>query len=567
MGATMTMDRLPSFRTLGNIYGEYKILPRLILQSRLGVDFINYREHTYDPPTTRQGGKYNGLGLESNSEVYQTMLSNTLNYRFSLLENHSFDLVLGNSYEGYRRIRDYMRGQDFPSPELEYIYSAATIVFAEVRSLERKLNSYFGRLKYNYDNRYLFTFTARYDGSSRFGENNRYGFFPSGDFAWRISEEIFYPQNVVNDLKLRLSYGLTGNDQVPDFSTLPLYSTDDTYNGLPGISISQLPNPDLKWESTAQTNVGLDLQMFESRITMTLDYYYKNTTNLLLQRPIPTSSGFSGITNNIGSMENRGVEIYLQSLNLDGPLTWTTSMNLSFNRNKVTELYNDQPIEDIGRGYNRVEVGQPIGVFYGWNSLGVDPTTGDLVFEDIKVDGIIDENDRTIIGNPHPDFQGGFNSKLSYSGFELSLFMQFSYGNQVFNGSRRYIEVMKGIDNQTAAVLRRWKQEGDVTDVPRATNSDPNANDRQSSRFIEDGSYLKLKNIKLSYNLKPNLLRQLKMKRVTLYILGENLLTLTNYTGMDPEVNYAGQDVLRLGTEFFTYPQAKSFHVGINLGF
>ncbi len=556
-----------TFRTLGNIYGELEIIQGLSFQSKLGIDYIDYREHTYDPSITRQGGKYKGLGLESNSEVMQTMFTNTLNYRFNLQERHLFDMVLGNSYEDYSRVRDYIRGQDFPSPELEYIYSASTIIFAEVTSLERKLNSYFGRLKYNFDNKYLLTLTARYDGSSRFGENNRYGFFPSGDLAWRVTEEPFFNPSFINDLKLRFSYGMTGNDQVPDFSTLALYSTATTYNGQPGTAPTQLPNPDLKWESTSQINLGVDVQLLDNRISLTTDLYYKKTTDLLLDRPIPMSSGFSGITTNIGSMENRGLEVYLQTVNLDGAFRWATSINLSMNRNEVTELYNNQPIEDIGRGYNRVEVGEPIGVFYGWKSLGVDPTTGDLVFADIDDNGIIDENDRTIIGNPHPDAFGGFNTSWQYAGIELSVFFQFSYGNDIFNGSRRYLEVLKGIDNQTKDILRRWQEEGDITDMPRATNSDPNANDRQSSRFIEDGSYLKMKNIKLSYNFPSKIISPLKISRLSAYVIGENLLTLTDYSGMDPEVNYAGQDVLRMGTDFFTYPQAKAIHVGLNVEF
>jgi len=554
-------------RTLGNFYGTLDLTKNLSFTSKFGYDILSFREHTYDPATTRQGAKYKGLALESTTEAIRTVWSNILQYDLDLNNDQKVKLLAGAEFEQNTRRAAYMRGQDFPSPELEYIVSAATIVFAEASASDSRLNSYFMRANYNMKNKYLLTLNVRADGSSNFGDNQKYGYFPSGDFAWRISEEAFFPDIAINDLKLRVSHGLTGNDGIPAFSYMPLYGSGRDYENQPGISISQIPNQDLRWETTAQSNVGLNVGFFNSRLELVTDLYYKKTKDLLLSRPLPLSSGFSSVTENIGEMTNKGIEIGVTAHILEGALKWTMVSNTTFNKNEVTRLYNGQALDNIGRGGNRVEEGLPISVFYGWESLGVDPTTGDLVFADNEPDGVIDEKDRTVIGNPHPIFSGGLENVLSYKGLRLSMFFQYSYGNDIFAGTRRYVEVMKGIDNQTSAVLRRWQEPGDITDIPRATNADPNENDRMSSRFVEDGSYLKLKNLRLSYNFSPALIKRLNMHRLEVFLLGQNLLTFTNYSGMDPEVNYAGQDILRMGTDFFTYPQAKSLSLGLNFSF
>jgi hypothetical protein len=346
-----------------------------------------------------------------------------------------------------------------------------------------------------------------------------------------------------------------------------LYSSGANYQLNPGIYPSQLPNPDLKWESTAQLDIGFDLTMFDSRLTFNFDYYNKQTKDLLLYRPVPPSSGFGSYISNIGEMKNNGIEMLLAAKILESDFKWDVSTNFSRNRNEVTKLYNDQPIDQIGRGENSVRVGEPIGVFYNYESLGVDPSTGDIVFNDVDGDGAITENDRTIIGNPNPDFIGALTNNFSYRGFALSVVLQYTYGNDIFNGTRRYIESMKGQDNQLAAIIDRWRQPGDITQIPRATTADLNNNDRASSRFIEDGSYLRFKTIRLSYNFSKKVLEKMKISRLELYVVAQNFITFTNYSGMDPEVNYAGNDDLRYGTDFFTYPTSQTITAGINVQF
>ncbi len=554
-----------NWHTIGNVFLNYNIYKGLTFKAKYGVDYINFREHTFDPPTTRQGAKYQGLGIESTSEVEKKVLSNILTYKTSINEKQLVVLILGNEVEEEQRSSTYLRGEVFPSNQLEYLISSAEKISADAFLLESAIISYFGRAKYNFNNKYIVTFNSRFDGSSRFSNKNKYGLFPSGDLLWRVSEEDFFTIKAINDLKIRVSYGVTGNDKIPDFLYITRFSTSE-YNDLSAIFPVNISNPDLRWESTNQFNLGVDVSLFKNRISISADYYYKKTKDLLFNKPTPPSSGFSSVVTNIGKLENKGFEFAVNTINTNKALRWESAFNISFNSNKVTELYKNQPIDNIGRGSQRIEVGEPIGIFYGYKSLGVNPATGDLVFEDYFTDGIIDVKDKQKIGSPHPLFEGGFSNSLSYANFDLNIFVQFCYGNEIFNGTRRYIELSKS-NNQSTAVLNRWQNPGDISDIPRATNLDPNENNRVSSRFIEDGSFVKLKSLKLAYNINFGFTRKLNVSRFSVFIQVQNLYTLTKFSGMDPEVNYAGPDVIRSGVEFFTYPTAKVYSFGLSIEF
>ncbi len=555
-----------SYRTNSNIYIDYSIFEDLTFSSKLGVDFLNFREHGYESTKTVQGAKYNGLGFETYSNISNIVSNNLLQYnkRFNL---HKIDALLGYSFEKRNYRSSFIRGQDFADDALQYINSAATIASASASASDEGIRSYFGRLNYNFKDKYILALTGRFDTSSKFGDNNKTGFFPAASVAWRISQEEFLRNGeTLSDLKMRVSYGLTGNDDISPFLFSELYG-NTSYGGVPAIYPSNIPNPDLKWESTTQFNFGLDIGLFKDRITLTADYYDKQTNDLLLSRPLPSSSGFSSITENVGKVENKGIELTLSTQNLIGEFTWNTQFNIAGNRNKVLELYNGQPIDDIGRGGNRIMEGQPIGVFYSYESLGVDPSTGDIVYADTNFDGEITSADRTIVGNPHPDFIYGLTNTFAYKNFDLNIFLQGSYGNDVFNGSRLFLESLQGGDNQLASVTRRWQNPGDITDIPRAT-TDPVAasqNKRVSSRFIEDGSYLRFKNITLGYTLNQKNMKNPHFESIRIYLSAQNLFTFTNYSGLDPEVNYRGDDNSVIGTDFFTYPQAQTFTLGVNL--
>jgi TonB-dependent starch-binding outer membrane protein SusC len=556
-----------SFRTLANTYLTAQIIPHLSFTTKWGVDFLNFREHAFEFNTV-QGKKYNGLGFETYTNVMNIVSNNVLTYDNSFGEN-DVEFLLGYSFEKYQDRSSFIRAQDYADENLQYINSAATIASASSDARNSGLRSFFSRFNYNLKKKYIISLSGRIDASTKFGENNRAGFFPSASFAWRIGEESFLDgMPKISELKLRTSYGLTGNDDIPPFLYAELYGVT-SYNGASAIYPSSIPNPDLKWESTAQLDLGLDLGLYENRVFLTFDYYNKQTKGLLLARPLPSSSGFSSITENIGSVENKGVEFNLTTNNLVGAFKWTTQLNLSANRNKVLKLYNGEPIDDIGRGGNRVMEGQPVGIFYSYEWLGIDPSTGDCVYRDLNNDGQITTEDRSIVGNPHPKMIGGITNTFSYKGFDLSLLLQFSYGNDIFNGSRLYLESLQGGDAQVEDIINRWKKPGDITWIPRAT-SDPvaaAANKRVSSRFIEDGSYLRIKNITLGYTLGKSLTEKLHVQSLRVYFTTQNLFTFTRYSGLDPEVNYLGDDNTVVGTDFFTYPQSRSFNFGLNLKF
>lgn len=549
-------------RSNGNVYLEYKFLHGFTFTSKWNVDIYNLREHEYDPITTRQGAKYNGLGIEGTSYASNMVGNNILQYVKSFKEKHNLDLLAGYSFEKYADRTTYIEAINFPNENFQYIESAATIRAASATSLDRALNSFFGQFKYNYLYKYIFTFTARADGSSKFGENNKYGFFPAASIAWRISEEKFMDKaGKLDELKLRGSVGVTGNDGIPDFASLGLYYGSYDYEDNPGIAPTQLPNPNLKWETTLQTGLGLDVAMFNNRIALTADLYYNQTKDLLLARPLPPSTGYTSIYDNIGELENKGIELALNTENLVKAFKWNTSIVFAANRNKVLKLYEGQPIADQGRGGNWVIEGEPIGIFYNYRCLGVDPTTGDLVYDDINHDGVINSDDWTKIGDPNPDFTYGMTNTFSWKNFDLSIFLQGVSGNDVFNGSFLYLESGSGEDNQTKEMVNRWQAPGDITDQPRVGDM------YKSSRFIENGSYMRIKNITFGYNFPKEMMSKLRMKSARVYMTGENLYTFTTYEGMDPEVNYYGNDNVILGTDFFTYPQSRVVMIGLNLGF
>lgn len=544
-----------------NIYLEYKFLDGLSFTSKWSADIYTLREHEYDPITTRQGAKYNGLGIEGSTYVSNLVSSNVLQYVKTLKKDHNLEALLGCSAEKYARRSTYIEAIDFPNENLQYITSAGTIRAASASALDRGMSSFFGQFKYNYLYKYIFTMTARADGSSKFGKNNRYGYFPAASFAWRIAEEKFMKKlPAVSELKLRLSIGLTGNDGIGDFASYGLYGGGYNYGGTSGTAPTQLPNPDLKWESTLQKGAGIDLGLFNDRISLSIDLYHNHTYDLLLARPLPSSSGFPTINANIGDLQNKGIEVVLNTENIKSEFTWNTSFNFAANRNKVLKLYDGQPITDQGRGGNWVVEGEPIGVFYGYRCLGVDPTTGNLVYDDINNDGQITSDDLTKTGNPNPDFTAGLTNTFAYKGFDLSVFLHMVYGNDIFNGNRIYLESASGEDNQTTTMLRRWMKPGDVTDVPRVGDT------YKSSRFIENGSFMRIKNVTLGYNFPKEIIRRVKLKSLRLYVTGQNLYTFTSYSGMDPEVNYYGNDNIILGTDFFTYPQSRTILVGLNVG-
>lgn len=558
-----------TFRNISNIAASYKITSDLVFKNQWGFDFYNLNERRYEPITVDRGAESNGIGISARSDVFKLTQQSTLKYSKTFNSVHNIDVLAGYSFERSNLNYNFIRGNNFPSDQLEYLVSAGNIEEASSEAYFDALQSVFGRINYNYSDKYIFSVSVRHDGSSNFGENNKYATLPAASTAWRIGKEDFMMSvGAISELKLKLSFGLTGNDNIGAFRSRNLYSSGYNYYGNAGIIPTQIPNPDLKWETTTNTNVGLELGLFNDKIMLSADAYYNKTTDLLLDRPLPGSSGFTAVSANVGALQNRGLEVQLSTENLDDELKWNTSINISLNRNKILELYKNQPITDVGRGQNAAIVGEPLGVFYMYRSLGVDPSTGDLVFEDVNNDNQITDEDRTIVGDPNPDFTGGFVNTLSYKGLSLDVFLQFVYGNDIFNGTRQYAEAMAfgDSDNQLSTIKDRWQQPGDITYIPR--NKGTNNLFPLSSHYIEDGSYLRVKNVMLSYTLPTSVLVPMKLiKNLRVYVKAENLYTLTPYSGLDPDVNYAGVGALHQGTDFFTYPHPRSFIAGINFTF
>ncbi|MEQ8238131.1 MAG: TonB-dependent receptor [Cyclobacteriaceae bacterium] len=556
------------FRNISNAYWEYDILPGLTFKNQWGYDYYSLEERRYEPTTTDRGAESDGIALSARSEVSRITQLSTLAYNFSLGDKSEISALIGYSFETGSESSNFIRAINFPSDELQYITSAGTIEEASSNALDFGINSYFARLKYVFDNKYIFTANIRRDGSTSFGQNNTYGNFPGASVAWRVSDESFLDGvNILSDLKLRVGYGLSGNDRIGNFQFLNAYASGFNYRNNPGIVPNNIPNPNLKWESTSQLNIGLDGGVLKDRLTFTVDYYINKTKDLLLNRPLPGSVGFTSVSANVGRLENKGLEFSINGkIIAQKDFSWNTNFNISTNQNKVTELYNDQPITDIGRGNNAVVVGESIGVFYMWKSLGVDPSTGDLVFEDVNNDGQITDLDRQVVGDPNPDFYGGMTNTLNYKGFDLTILFQFNVGNDIYNGVRQYGENMTfgENDNQLTSVAQRWRNPGDRVPIPRINGE---FNNDITSHYIEGGSFLRLKNISAGYTLPSAWSEKIGIAKARVYINLQNIWVWTDYSGYDPEVNYSGIDPVRAGTDFFTFPQPKSIMGGINLKF
>ena len=446
--------------------------------------------------------------------------------------------------------------------------------------------SFFGRVAYNFDSKYLLTANIRADGSSKLHPDHRWGVFPSFSAAWRISSEKFMEDLTwIDDLKLRGGWGQTGNQSgIGDYAYLQRYNIGriewfkkgeegdktDYANAVPTISQANLRTSDLTWETTTQTNIGLDLTVLNGRLTFNADYYYKKTKNMLMNVSLPAgAAAATSIARNEGEMVNKGFELSISSKNFrGGAFTWDTDFNISFNRNKLTKLelqkvYYDAKTADVVNDYVvRNEPGRALGGFYGYISDGVDPETGELMYRDLNHDGKISSSDRTYIGDPNPDFTYGMTNTFSWKGFNLSIFIQGSYGNDIYNASRIETEGMYDGKNQSTRVLGRWKIPGQITDVPKA-----NFKLLNSTYFVEDGSYLRLKDVSLSYNVKGKLLKKWGITRLQPYFTATNLLTWTSYSGMDPEVNQWGNSGTVQGIDWGTYPHCRSYVFGINVEF
>jgi TonB-linked SusC/RagA family outer membrane protein len=562
-----------SFRSLANIYAAYTIVKDLTFKSEFGSDIYDLRERNFWGRKTITGGPA-GEAQNRSVRVVNYNWENYLTY-IKTLGVHHLNLVGGMSYQQSNSIGSDIFGKGFPTDDFTNIDNAAEVTTYGGWEEATSYLSYFARANYKINEKYFFTLSGRVDGSSRFGVDNRFGFFPAGSAGWIISQEDFMAEvkDVLSYLKVRASYGVTGNSGIPDFAHLALYSSVN-YAGRTGIESIQLPSSELGWENTAQLDLGVDFGFFNNRITGEFDWYQKRTSDLLLYRTLPATSGHEGIWNNVGELENRGIEFALHSNNLSGKFIWTTDFNMAFNKNTIIDINGP---EITPNGINYVIEGQPIGVFKIVKYAGVDPDNGDALYY-ISSDSDETTNnynlaEKQIVGSPNPDFTGGFNNYFEYAGLDLNVLISFVYGNEIYNGAGVYQSANGDwFDNQTADQMNRWQNVGDITDVPQARLGYGNGT-KESSRYLSDGSYVRFRNVNLGYTLPKSLTSRMKMSSVRVYLGVQNLYTLTNYKGWDPEVNWVGagrstqNNNIIQGYDFYTAPQARTYTLGINLSF
>ena len=576
-----------SNRIIGNQYAEYQFLEGLKLRSNLNLDYLSMKEDEFLPSTLDYREGYNSGAVRAINNL--TWGNETyLSFDKTLNEKHNLGALLGMSFQDWKYERTGLDGMFFPSDNIRTLNAAGTISNQDVNiTTEHSLLSYFGRLSYDYMGKYLLELNLRADGSSRFGEDKRFGYFPSASIGWRFSDEKFLQgQNVLADGKLRFSAGQTGNEAIGNYTSQGEFLVGTNYLGYSGASPSVMPNSGLTWETTTQYNAGIDLAFLNNRIVFNADAYLKETDDLLYNVPIPRTTGFSYITQNIGSIENKGLEFLLVTKNLVGDFKWDTNLNISLNRNKVTDL----PDELLTNGYIQngqyhiLQEGLPIGTFYGWKFEGVYASDednvngitngalgsvfkgGDPIWNDLNGDNIIDEDDRQVIGDAQPDFFGGIANNFSYKNFSLNVFFQFSYGNDIYSEINHQRNSVVRYNNLSTDALNRWRQQGDVTDFPKPVRDDPMQSDsRIQSRWVEDGSYLKLKNVNLRYRFPDRLIEPFGLSNLDVFVTASNLITWTKYTGFDPDVNsYSG---LRSGVDEGSYPQSRTIMTGLNFQF
>ncbi|MCL8008336.1 TonB-dependent receptor [Gelidibacter japonicus] len=592
--SNIVKNTIKGYNLQGNVYGELGLLKYLKFKTLLGVEANFWDTRTWSPSYSWDSDVAPNAYLSESSNKSLTLVwDNTLTFNKEFNSGSSITAVIGTSAQEnqFRFISGSVQG--FPSESTQTLNNGLLQPTINGSGSEWSIFSYFSRGQYDYQNKYYLTATIRRDGSSRFGSGNKYGTFPSASAAWRVSEEAFLQESkIINDLKLRVGYGVTGNQNIGNYSFASAYNTN-LYN-FNGVFVTAavptvLPNSNVKWESQKQFNIGIDASLFNRFMDVTIDGYVKNTEDMLVPQTVPVTSGYSDIYVpfiNAGQIRNQGIELLLTTHNMStDKFKWSTDVVFAYNKNEVIDINSNTPLTtgSIGLNYTlgRIQPGQPINVFYGFVQDGIfqtqeevnnhavqvpgsDPASstspGDIRFKDLNSDGVINDNDRTFIGNPNPKFNYSLNNTFRIGDFDLSVFFQGVYGNDIFNANRLYTENMSVTTNQSTEVLNRWNGPGTSNSVPRAVFGDPNNNNRQSTRYIEDGSYLRLKNVNLAYTLPSEKFKNTPFSSIKLYVSGQNLFTITNYSGFDPEVGPNGIDNN-------IYPITKTYTIGATLGF
>jgi TonB-linked SusC/RagA family outer membrane protein len=606
----LTERRNRDLNNYGQFWGEFDIYNGLKWRTQASLSFWNYSGFNYTQ-ANRNGNLLNPNGITENYGWSITpLIENILSYDKKWGE-HTLTALVGNTYQRggvYRSLN--VTGSEFPNDQIKQIGAAGKNSISGASAGTYALLSYFARLNYGYLGRYLLTASFRRDGVPVFGKSNRFGNFPAVGFAWRVSEEAFMKDlTAISDLKFRASWGRTGNASIPGFldqvnvfkglsNNNSVYSLGPNKDYAQGATVNQAASPNLRWEETTQTDIGLDLALLRNRLVLTLDYYNRKNDGLLVYVPIPLSTGVGGpydltgrIPLNAASAFNRGFETSLTFQGQRGDLRYSLSGNVSYNKNEVTSLGTEGATPIVSGAVNqissttRTDVGQPVGAFYGYvvdrvlstsaEASGLQATqkdikAGDFLYKDLNGDGKIDDQDQTYLGSPIPKWQYGANLNLGYRGFDLMVALQGLGGVQLFNGMKYWTQGMTRPFNSETAVLDRWRKEGDVASLPRAGQNSANNFTRPSSFYVENGAYLRVRNVTLGYSLPKTWLGSLTANALgsaRLYVTAQNLFTFTKYSGYDPEVSAQGDFLFQRGIDNGQYPQPRTFLLGLQLGF
>ena len=586
-------DYQKTLRALGNLYVDWTPVKGLTLRTSGGGDVVTSRRDYFRPTTVPSSGVSVANGFNNTAQNINLLWENTANYKATFAQDHKLELLAGYTVQWNDNETNSIVGSGYPNDIVTTVNAATTRVGTE--NFEQwALLSMLGRVNYSYKDKYLLTANIRRDGSSRFGANTQYGVFPSASIGWRLSEEKFLKNvNWLNDLKIRASYGLTGNNNISNYGSISLIAQDNYIFGTGtgtltgGLAPSTVANPDLKWEKNVQTDIGLETSVLHDRIQFTADYYSRVSSDLLLNLQVPSIVGFTSALVNIGEVQNKGFEFTVNSRNTVGAFKWSTNFNISFNRNKVmntgpqgTPIFTGSYVANI----NITQVGSAIGSFYGYHAIGIFNTpaevaayphfsstrAGDIKFEDVNKDGVLDARDMTLVGNNQPNFTTGMTNTLQYKNFDLSVVTQAVSGNKIADAFAMVIENgTGGAINQKRSVLNAWQSADNPGDGihPRLNSTATGNNNLFSSRFVEDGSYFRLRTVILGYTFPASVLQKVKMKTARLFVSGENLLTLTKYTGFNPEVGSAGDNATQPGVDYGAYPISRVYTVGVNIGF
>ena len=556
-----------SLREVGNVYAEAKIIDGLKFKTSFSVDYDNYDESAYWDTETSIGKANNGEAISALTQNSTWTNEQTLTYQkdFGI---HHLNFLLGNSFQSNTDALTSATGTQFANDAYRDISSAAVRTATQTWT-KATLASFFGRFDYNIASKYYFDASVRADGSSKFGVNNQWGYFPAFSVAWRLKQESFL-QNVnwLSDLKFRASYGITGNQAgLTNFAAKGLWNGGSGYADVygtpaPGTAPYQLGNPNLKWEQTAQTDLGFDAAFLNNRISVTFDVYDKQTTDLLVLDPVPEISGFSNYYTNDAAMSNKGYEFAINSVNIHtDKFTWSTGFNISGNKNLITKL--NTPITDYTRNWVIMQQGYPMNSFWLYQQTGVNPQTGAVIFAGQSANGTVTAADRKIIGSVYPKGYGGITNTFAYKNFDLSILFTYQFGNDELNLNRYFRERNPSSGAVDTYVLNAWTTPGQITDIPRLTSVGNNYGIDNSTRYLENASFLRLKELNFGYTLPQSVAQVLTVQKVRLYFVGANLFLWTKYTG-DPESSVtADPNAQGLGS-FGVPPQPKSFQFGIN---